>query len=110
MDDSVLQMVTRSSRKLLDEFVKDPSPKTVSPLIVIPAIYRALLFDSDHQKKKYSSSLIAICKWIADRARTVLESVVVHAALGTDITAMSLSDDWRKVCSIYFAPKISDFI
>ena len=101
-DDSVLQMVTRSSRKLLEEFVKNPSPKTVSPLVVIPAIYRVLLFDSDHHAKPYSASLVAICKWIVDRAKMVLESLVVDAAPGMDITAMSPSNDWRKVCLMYF--------
>ena len=39
----------------------------------------------------------------------MLDSVVVDAALGTDITAMSLSNDWRKVCTIHFAHQDAQF-
>ena len=96
-DDSVLQMMTISSRKLLEEFVENPSPVTVSPLISIPAIYRALRFEEQRHKQPYSAPLIAICRWIAKTAKNTLESMLSDVAPGIDVTAMTLSNDWRKV-------------
>jgi len=69
-------MITISSRKLLEEFVENPSPVTVSPLITIPAIYRALRFEEQHHKQSYSAPLIAICRWIANKAKSILESML----------------------------------
>lgn len=95
-DDSVLQMVTISSRKHLEDFIESPSPRTVSPLITIPALYRAVTFENHHHGQ-CSTTLIAICRWISNEAKHVLESVRLETAPGVDATAMGLSDDWRKV-------------
>ena len=65
--------MTISSRKLLEEFVENPSPVTVSPLITIPAVYRA------------------------HTAKNALESMLSDVAPGIDVAAMTLSNDWRKV-------------
>lgn len=66
-DDSVLQMVTISSRKLLENFIESPSTSAILPLVTIPALYRALTFENDHHGQ-CSTTLIAICRWIADEA------------------------------------------
>lgn len=95
-DDSVLQMVTISSRKLLEDFIENPSMRMLSPLVTIPALYRAVTFENHHHGQ-CSTTLIAICRWIAEEAKRVLESIRLDAAPGMDLTAMGLSDDWRKV-------------
>ncbi len=95
-DDSVLQMVTISSRKHLEDFIESPSPRTVSPLVTIPALYRTITFENHHHGQ-CSTTLIAICRWIADEAKRVLESIRLDTAPGVDVTAMVLSGDWRKV-------------
>lgn len=89
-------MVMISSRKLLEDLIENPSMRTALPLAAIPALYHAVTFENHHHGQ-CSMTLIAICRWIADEAKRVLESIRLDRAPGMHVTAMALSDDWRKV-------------
>ena len=88
---------------LLEAFVEDPCQSTASHLVIVPAIYQVLKLE-EHEHKQYSQGLIAICRWVSDRARTVFESMVLHAVPDTEVTmATVMPNDWRKVSTQSFS-------
>lgn len=95
-DDSVLQMVTRPSLKLLSSFVGHPTNENASLLVIIPAIYNVLRLE-EKRGRAYPSDLLGVCRWLVERANVVLAAVVIHPAPLVDKEIDTGNMDWREV-------------
>ncbi|KAJ6536762.1 hypothetical protein DFH09DRAFT_1091235 [Mycena vulgaris] len=77
-EESVLQMTTALALDCLEQFVLQPSHANGSALVEIPAIHEVLSYER-LSGGDISPTLISVCRWVLNRGRMILNSLVKGA-------------------------------
>jgi hypothetical protein len=91
-------MINRPALAALGLFNQDPTTFNASLLVCIPTLYDVLKYEEQLNGLAYSAMLLGVCKWLHERASTVLQKLIVHGV--PPVYSVTYETDWRKVRSI----------
>ncbi|KAH6873534.1 hypothetical protein BKA70DRAFT_1129979, partial [Coprinopsis sp. MPI-PUGE-AT-0042] len=103
-EESVLQLVNKSSLMDLGKFLNNPTKANASQVLSIPAVYRLI------QIHPSLDAVTPILQWLQFRSQQTFEALAVDPPLpppplGDPVTSTS---DWKQTGCLYSMPKIRD--
>ncbi|KAJ7781850.1 hypothetical protein DFH07DRAFT_728868 [Mycena maculata] len=106
-EESVLQMLTAPAMDALEAFVVDPTRINASSLVEIPTIHKMLSYEK--RLGPFTNTTVAVCRWILNRGRTVLNSLMKGPAPPKISEARgSIEKPWIETGCCYGLPKIRE--
>jgi hypothetical protein len=90
----VLQMITRPALTKLESFNNHPCKDHASALIDIPVLYDLLQYE-ESMYRRYSPSILAMCRWMYMGGNAILKALIVHDLPPKDFHEEPIS--WTKV-------------
>ncbi|EEB92608.1 hypothetical protein MPER_08857 [Moniliophthora perniciosa FA553] len=101
-EESAVQMVNEPALNTLQHFVDSPSERNASRLVDVPALL-AVLEGEMQIVGEYTPELVAVCRWMANRASEVLTALKMgQLPLLPTISCEDGVEDWQKVCPVYW--------
>jgi hypothetical protein len=97
-EESVMQMLNRRALEELSVFNLEPTVQSASRLLLVPSLYNVLMFEAS--KGRFSSALLAVCKWIGSRGEEVLKKLIIHSSPPVERSALDCGGGWKVVCII----------
>ncbi|KAF7363765.1 hypothetical protein MSAN_01034300 [Mycena sanguinolenta] len=105
-EESVLQMATKPALDMLQTFVNQPTYQNATALVEIPAIHE-LLTHEKHPTNPFPRRTIEVCRWIVDRGRMVLNSLL-KGPEPPKIAEDRAEKPWMETGCCYGLPKIRE--
>ncbi|KAH6907859.1 hypothetical protein BKA70DRAFT_1223158 [Coprinopsis sp. MPI-PUGE-AT-0042] len=106
-EESVLQLVNRSSLRDLSKFLSSLSKANASQVLSIPAVYRLI------QIHPSLNTILPILTWLQLRSQETFEALAVNSQVPSPVVPridieMPATGDWRDTSCLYSMPKIRD--
>ena len=92
-----MQMITKRALENLQAFIAQPDNYHSSMLVTIPSLHDVLKYEARSNAGKYSMTVLGVCRWLSDRAVSVLHRLVVHSAPPLIQEPLWKPPDWRNV-------------
>ncbi|KAJ6477493.1 hypothetical protein DFH09DRAFT_951952 [Mycena vulgaris] len=111
-EESVLQMANSDALGALDDFIKSPTRINASALINIPVLYDVLehefgKINASNQEQELPPDILAICRWIGERGKTVLGWLKKNIGALPNVSAC-IEKPWMETGCCYGTPKIRE--
>lgn len=90
----MLQMTTAPAMDALEAFVVNPTQSNSSALVEIPAIHELLAYE--RTSGPFSVLTVAVCRWILNRGRTILNSLI-KGPVTPKVSEGSVEKPWIEV-------------